>query len=564
MNARPLRRASRPILLCLPLLLAACDGSSSSGSRSNADRVAPQFTVSPSITPNGDPSTPLAATVQLQTDEPAVVTLDIDDGMRTWSVTPSPTPTTDHVLAVLGVHPDRIHSITVRARDDAGNERTAPGMLVFPTPPLPAEFPPLDVLQSDPTRMEPGVVFFPAVFNSGAASGTFVVGLDQAGEVVWYHSVADNVGDLRRLRNGNLLFQYGNYGLREIDMFGTIVGEWWAANVNPAIPVGAVPVAVDTFHHEVYELPPGHAADFLALSTELRAYTNYPASVLDPTQTVPSANVVGDVIVEFRRDGSIVNEWRLLDLLDPYRVSYDSLLNFWDGVYGMPTVDWSHANAVILDDSDDAVIVSCRHQDVVLEISRATGTLDWLLGDPGRWQTPWSLALIDPEAAGYWETPASMVGGPPGPAAFEWNYHQHSPHITPSGSLLLFDNGVQRAIPPDPGLALAERYSRAVEFAIDEQARSVRQLWSYGDPTTAPYFSPIVGDADLMSTTDNVLVTDGGKVLVGVTRWARIFEVTRGSATPEIAFEVQIRDDVGIPPTSWLVYRAEKLADVYP
>lgn len=565
MSSFSLRQVTPAACLCLSLL-AACD-SSSGGSRRRPDRVAPQFTVAPSLTPGPDPGTPLAAIVRLQTDEAAVITLDLDDGVRTWSLTPSPTPATDHVLAVLGVHPDRIHSITVRARDAAGNERTAPGMLVFATPPLPAEFPPLNVLHSNPAQMEPGVVIFPAVFNSGPTAGTFIVALDQAGEVIWFHSVGANVADMRRLSNGNLLYQYGNFGLREIDMFGTIVAEWWASNIDPSIPVGAVAVAADTFHHEVFELPTGHEADFLALSTEKRTFTNYPANVLDPTQTVPSAEVVGDVIIEFKRDGTIVNEWRLLDILDPYRMTYDSLLNFWDVVYGVTTADWSHANAVILDPSDDSLILSLRHQDVLVKIARATGTLEWLVGDPARWQTPWALSLIDPATStDFWQAPAPTPIGSASVQPFEWNYHQHAPDITSSGSLLLYDNGVQRAIPPDPGLAATERYSRAVEFRIDEDERTVRQLWSYGDPVTAPFYSPIVGDADQMPTTNNVLVVDGGKILVGATRWARVFEVTRGDATTpsEITFEVQLRDDVGVPPTSWLVYRAEKLTDIYP
>ncbi len=33
--------------------------------------------------------------------------------------------------------------------------------------------------------------------------------------------------------------------------------------------------------------------------------------------------------MEVRPDGSKVNEWRLLDLLDPYRITYGSRANYW-------------------------------------------------------------------------------------------------------------------------------------------------------------------------------------------------------------------------------------------
>ena len=552
-----------PVLLALAAAgLAGCDDGGSSGRR--GDHTAPGFTTTPSITPSNDPATPLYATVSLGTDEPAVVELDVDDGTRTWTIVPDPTPATDHELTVLGVKPDRVHSITVRARDAAGNEATAPGMLVLPTPPLPAGFPPLQVLASDPARMEPGVFLFATSYGTTAgATGSFVVMLDEAGEVVWYHETVDQISDLRRTAEGRLLYIEGNYGLREVDMLGRTVGHWWASNVNASAPTGAIPVALDTFHHEVYPLPAGLGADFLVLSTEMRTYTSYPASEVDPTQTVASAEVVGDVVAEVRRDGTVAREWRLLDLLDPYRMSYDSLLGFWDSVYGRPTHDWSHANALVLDPFDDSVIVSSRHQDALVKIARSSGELVWILGDPARWQMPWAQSLIDPAQEGYWDVAPVPFGGPAAQAPFQWFYHQHAPMVTPTGSILLFDNGNQRAIPPDPGLAPPERYSRAVEVAVDPARRTVRQLWSYGGPED-PFFSPVVGDADLMPATDNVLVTDGGKILVGTTRWARVLEVERGDATrpSEIVFEVQVRDDV--TSTSWLVYRAEKLADVYP
>ena len=69
-----------------------------------------------------DPPTdraPLAARLAVSTDEPAVVTLTVDDGARQWSVTPHAEPRVDHALLVLGLRPNRRHEVVVTATDAA-------------------------------------------------------------------------------------------------------------------------------------------------------------------------------------------------------------------------------------------------------------------------------------------------------------------------------------------------------------------------------------------------------------------------------------------------------------
>jgi len=48
--------------------------------------------------------------------------------------------------------------------------------------------------------------------------------------------------------------------------------------------------------------------------------------------------------------------------------------------------DWTHANGLIHDPSDDSFIVTVRHQDCAIKIDRKSGALTWVLGTPDGWR----------------------------------------------------------------------------------------------------------------------------------------------------------------------------------
>jgi len=299
------------------------------------------------------------------------------------------------------------------------------------------------------------------------------------------------------------------------------------------------------------------SGNFLVISTELRVVDNFPTEVGNPESPQESASVIGDVIVEFQPDGTIVNRWSLLDLMDPDRYGYLSAGNFWKtrgyGHIEGELKDWGHANSVFYNPPDDSVIVSLRHQDAVIKLSRETGELVWILGTHAGWGDRWKPYLLNP------------VG------EFEWQYHQHAARTTRDGLLLLFDNGNDRAWPPETRTPDKEAYSRAVEFKIDEEQGTVEQVWLYGGP--GAFFSSFVSEADLLPVTGNVLVTEGGltrndqgEYASGreATRYStRIVEVTHSQA-PEIVFELLIEDPSVEDPMGWTVYRSERLPDLYP
>lgn len=474
---------------------------------------------------------PLSRILEVSTPVPTRVALDISDGINASRIEFDEF-SRNHSLPVLGFKPGRTYSVFVSAVSESGATVFEDTFEVV-TDPLPDHFPPFSVT-SDPELMEPGVTLF--------ESGGFLIILDAAGDVVWYYRIP-NPGtldrDVRRMSNGNLLLLRATHSVIEIDMLGNTVRGWHAARSSGGDP-GSIPVDATAFHHEVFEVESGN---FLTLSLEVREFPDYPTSVTDPDAPTETANVVGDVIIEFSPDGTIVNEWPLLDILDPYRLSYSSLIGLWDaffqagfGVEG-PTRDWSHGNAVVHDTRDDSLIISLRHQDAVIKISRQTGELIWILGTHDNW---------NPDVFG------QFLLNPVTDDEFFFQYHQHAPMITSEGNLILFDNGNNRASPFAP-IIPENHFSRAVEYSIDESSKEAALVWESTGFSDEIIFAGFLGDADKLSQTGNVLITFGGHQPV------HIVEVTH-TVPPVKVFEVLVANE----DASDYAYRAERLPGLYP
>jgi arylsulfate sulfotransferase len=521
-----------------------------SASAQAADTTPPAFMTQPVVTMNTNPLAPLTARVQVTSDEPVIVEIYAREATRGFRFQATEEFATTQDLPLVGFRPNRTHRITVALRDASGNRSVWPVGFVLTTPALPAHFPPIDVRTSTPSLMEAGVTLAGLRWSSPSlpSAGTYCVYFDAAGEVVWLYQAPTSLSNVVRTRDGTFLLQLSNRLVREIDLFGEIVTEWWAARTGLAgAPAGAVLVDCDSFHHELYELPEDQGGNFVALSTEVRTYPNYPTSEVDPTQTAPSANVVGDVVVEFQRDGKVVDEFRVLDVLDPYRLCYGSLAGFYNQLYGVVTLDWSHGNAATLDTSDDSWVISLRHQDAVIKVRRSDQSLVWIHGPHERWTSAWAPFLLTP------------VGFP-----FEWNFHQHSPHVDSTGNLTMFDNGNYRAIPPAPGAPSSQWYSRSVRFNVDPVAMTTTQVWDWQDST--PYFSPMFGDADPLPMTGNNLVVDGSKPVTGANAsYSRLVEFRAAAPGQQVVFELVVNDPTGPSPSpyNWTIYRAERLGSMY-
>ena len=513
-----------------------------------------------SIAPNPNPTVPLAAILTLTTDTPVRVKLGFFDGNKNWVEDPKTELATSHTIPVIGMRPNRVHSITAILTDDAGNSSET-GAVVFTTPELPEAFPRPHVVVNEADKVEPGVTLFNVNGRWGSDGkqappgfGPAVI-VDSEGETLWYYLPADHKAhDIKRLKNGNFLYEIwpGTGGMVEIDVLGNVIKRWHFTDTAKNPVEGSIPVDSGALHHDMIELPNGN---LLVMSTEHRVYENWYTSSTDPDAPRQTANLIGDEIIEMKWDGTIVNKWQLFDIIDPYRIGHGSMReDFWarhyDGVVEGAVYDWSHGNAIIYDESDNSFIMSMPYQNVVAKISMTTGELVWLLGDPAGWKEPQKSKVLKP------------VGD------VEWSYKHHAISPTGRGTYLLFDNGVDRVSPFQGDIMpLADSYSRAVEYAVNEETMEVSQPWVYG-PEQEQFYGRYLGDVDWQPNTGNILINvgaqetdaEGNNTPPGkAQRWARFIEVTNGP-NPEKVWEMQLKDD-GL---GWSVYRAERMPSVYP
>jgi len=374
-------------------------------------------------------------------------------------------------------------------------------------------------------------------------AGGWLMSIDQAGNLACLYESDLPVQGVRHMPNGHLLVTIVDGLLLEMTLDGRILRQWYATGRyrDRAPPKDAIAVEAETFHHGVNLGPDG---SLLLLSMEIRAFDNWPGSTTDPSTPRERARIVGDIVMEVAPDGAKRHEWRLLDLLDPYRITYGSRDDYW-AKRGFPgTQDWCHANGTAYGTADDSILVSLRTQDCIIKLDRQSGRLRWILGAHGNWRKPWADKLLRP------------VG------ELTWNFHQHDCSVTPTGTILCFDNGNYRALPFERAVPHEKNTSRVVEFAVDEAAGTVRQVWSYGEGPSERLFAGFQGGAMRLPKTGNTFITYGGICTIagkpvgepdGADIRARLIEVT---PEKEVVLDVRIGggpDD----PKALSVFRSE-------
>ncbi len=526
------------------------------------DSSPPPFLQPPKVRRNPIERVPQVCLVDIELSEPALIVLNIDDGSRQWQQKQLLSAGINS-MAILGMYANREHDIEVEAHlaDQNNAERViaASNKLQFTTPALPSNFPPMEVITTQPDLAEPGIRMFAVNLwdkDVSLLDYGYLIAVDASGQVVWYCNTVDRTADFKVLSNGNILYQHGSYRyLYEVDILGRDIRSWYASRSVDKPNPRSIAVDVDTLHHDTLQLANGN---FLSLATELRKFERYPVDEFKSEITFAPAWAVCDEVVEFKPDsGEIVQRLALTDLLDTNRFGYLCNNRFWRDKYDdfieSPCRDWSHANAMQLL-ADGSLLISLRHLDCLIKLNWSTQTIDWIMGDPAGWSPEFSDRLLKP------------VG------QLSWPYHQHSPHFTSDGTLLMFDNGNYRALPRHGQPVYAQQNSsRIVAYRIDQTNRTVQQVYSYGADQGDKFYSPFYGEAEVLPATGNLFVVDGGHIetedgrpydmVPGEHQWARIFEITRGPQ-PRKVFELKIASPLGSD-QGWSVYRGNHYPSLY-
>ena len=194
------------------------------------------------------------------------------------------------------------------------------------------------------------------------------------------------------------------------------------------------------------------------------------AQLVTTFQEVDGRFIAGDTLVEVSSDGVQRTVWNAFDHLTPTENSGWNLTPFPNG-----EPDWTHANGLYYDDDEGAYYISLWWPEQVVKVDRATGNTVWFMGGV--------------------ENEFTFVGdsgfGP-----------QHAPEFR-EGRLGLFDNRD------------ATEGSRAVEYRVDEAARTATLEWSYAPDD--PQYALVLGDttrrddgSHLMAwgSTGDIVVTD--------------------------------------------------------
>ena len=462
-----------------------------------------------------NPVNNLSAYLTFSTSVPTIAQTEINGpGDHHWILTDDESYKTDHEVPVIGMYADSEYEFTVTVQDQLEQSLTG-DPVDFLTGPLPANLPPMEIRVLEPDKMQPGVTVFNVYkVKQDKEVDVFyglLLGVDNTGQVVWYKKTPYMLGNFTETQNGNLMHSIFIFFAVEMDLMLNVEDQWSVFQLHSY-----------SMHHELFELPWG---DMITFGSDLRIISGYP----DKT----TYNVVGDRIVWFNREKEVIKEWNMFDYLDPLRIQegFDDD-SFWRIPYFYIDApkDWTHANGVVYDESDNSVIISLRNQSWLIKIDMETDELIWKLGFEG------DFTMLD---EGYWQ------------------YHQHAPVRLPNGNLLIYDNGNGRPLPPE-----IPRFSRVVEFEVDEVNMTVRQVWMYLDDPI--YYAPFLGDLDVMSN-GNILICDGGLPNnpydpsdIEVRNRLRIKEITH-EPEPETVFELYIDD----PNAGFGAYNAVRIEDFY-
>jgi hypothetical protein len=175
-------------------------------------------------------------------------------------------------------------------------------------------------------------------------------------------------------------------------------------------------------HHSFIELEDGTIA---YLEAEFGEWFNEEAGELQ--------TVAGDRVTEIDPDGSIRVIFDVWDHLEP------EVNNRWDFSFYDDAKDWTHANSLRHYPERDAYLMSLGNPDIILEIDRATGTINRQYGGTGGYQFA--------EGSENFSFP-------------------HGVSYTPDGTMLMTSN--------------INSQIAAVEYSIDDEAQLLTEVWSHG------------------------------------------------------------------------------------
>lgn len=272
----------------------------------------------------------------------------------------------------------------------------------------------VSTLSDDPSE---GDIFVAPFYWTKTSVGSYLLILDGRGRLVYYKSMADDLGafDFKRQPNGMLSY------------FDQLTSTYVLMNSNYQV--------IDTYHagngyvadlHDFQLLPDGNAL--------LMAYD---AQTIDMSEIVqdgkPNALVTGLIIQELDPSKNVIFEWRSWD---HFSIS-DSTSDLTS-----QQIDLVHGNSLAVT-NDGNLLLSSRNQCEITKINLHTGVVMWRLGGKAG-----TFQFEDGEPFAY----------------------QHDVRQLPDGEITVFDN---QGTPSRPDA------SHGLAYRVDPVSQTALQVWSY-------------------------------------------------------------------------------------
>ncbi|HMF42205.1 MAG TPA: aryl-sulfate sulfotransferase, partial [Polyangia bacterium] len=472
-------------------------GGTSAGGAGGDPGVAPSAITGLMITAN--PNNVLSCFVSWTTDKAADSTVQFGQTAYQWQIADA-TLVTSHKVLVIGMKAQLTYMIKAISANSGGSV-SATG--TFTTGTVPAQIPNGIVMINDTSKSQPGWTLMNVQKGQGDTRARsdyppYAVMYDSDGKPVWYYvdGAKPDVG--------------GAVSTQLTDK-GVLIGPSWDANAT----VDAVmPIEVDFAGNTIWTCTACANKNFTHHASKL---SNGDYMVIE---YVMNGSRQDPIYREVNASNQVV--WNL---------DYAKLITPPSGASG----DWCHANSITVDLSKNLVWANCRWAGLLKTTYASTPAKQWLLTGMGK-------------GSGVPAQPASDITFSPTTSAFS---DTHDPEIHDDGTICFFDNGGYSS--GAAGGSTTMFHSRAVQYKVDETAKTATLDWEFPAGATVPdawytnnWYTPFWGDVDRLPN-GNFLVTAG---IRSPTVESRVFEVTK--ADKKVVWEFRFPPDYG-------VYRADRI-----
>ncbi|WP_404451779.1 aryl-sulfate sulfotransferase [Virgibacillus necropolis] len=439
----------------------------------------------PLVIPDPYGVAPLTALLKFETEKAIEITVTVKGKDATADITKTFSGyETSHEIPVLGLYPDYANTVIIKGESEDGT--VSEKKLTINTEPLPDDFLTTELIESNPKKMENGLTFL-------IPSSESPYGVDSNGDVRWY-STLPNSHIMKRMENNNLLYlteKTDKYNqILEMDMLGQVFHSY-VVTVSNYEGWGII-------HHDAIALPNG----------------NILATAHDGTEYIE------DEMIEIDRESG-----ELVDQLNLRKILPEDFYQEYDGP-SADDGDWFHQNAIWYDESEGDILISSRHQSLIMEMSYPEGEIDYILAAHEGWPEDYQKYLLEPIGEDF-----KFPGGP------------HSVMVLPdqdsneaTKDILLFDNNIAVTRGDE---SVSEEYSRGVQYRINTEEMTVKEIWAYGKERGESFFSKYVSDVNHLSETGNRLLTSGYTQTEDGKMRSIVVEVT-GDEANEVVYELKV------------------------